>query len=236
MSEINSIESINLVSSPIIQTETNIKQFYNLEEEKMEDIFFLGSDVLLKKVSTLEDTLIKNRDLYIKQFDIYENEKTEYEKLIEKLKNTLTHKDNEINEHSTKNKETEEKLGIEKEEKTNLINEINSYKSKCEELNKIIENQKQEITELKEKKSFINSEINSKYEEAIKNFEEIKKKNIELEAKNNEYNIEIKNKNLENSNLNNKLNELSSKLEENSQNNINALVEGEVMRTKIEEL
>ena len=138
--------------------------------------------------------------------------------------------------HSNKKKETESSLVIEKEKNTNLINEINSYKSKFEELNKIIENQKQEITELKEKKSLINSEINSKYEESIKTIEEIKKQNIELESKNSKYKIEIQKKNLENTNLNTQLNDLNNKLEENSQNNINALVESEVLRTKIDEL
>ena len=236
MTEINSNNSSNIESSPLIQTETNLKIFENLEEEKIEDIFYFGTNVLIKKVLTLEDTLMKDRDMYNKQFDIYENEKNEYEKLIENLRNTLTNKDSEINDHSNKNKETEGSLVIEKEKNINLINEINSYKSKFEELNKIIENQKQEIIELKQKESIKNSEINSKYEEAIKTIEKIKNKNIELETKNKEYNIEIQKKNLENNDLNNQLNELNNKLEENSTNNINSLVESEVLRTKVDEL
>ena len=75
MTEINSINSSNIESSPLIQTETNLKIFENLEEEKIEDIFYFGTNVLIKKVLTLEDTLMKDRDMYNKQFDIYENEK-----------------------------------------------------------------------------------------------------------------------------------------------------------------
>ena len=48
--------------------------------------------------------------------------------------------------------------------------------------------------------------------------------------------MKYKKKNLENTNLNTQLNDLNNKLEENSQNNINALVESEVLRTKIDEL
>jgi hypothetical protein len=91
------------------------KRFDNLTFVKNEDIFLLGENVLNKKVTTLEDTLIKNRNMYAKQFDIYENEKSSYENLIEELKKKLSLKENEINETtSLLNKKSEEEISIEK--------------------------------------------------------------------------------------------------------------------------
>ena len=192
------------------------KRFDNLTFVKNEDIFLLGENVLNKKVTTLEDTLIKNRNMYAKQFDIYENEKSSYENLIEELKKKLSLKENEINETtSLLNKKSEEAISIEKKNIINLINEISSYKSKINDLNNIIEEQKKEINELKSNDSFNQSENNIKYENAIREIEEMKHQNKELMQNNIEFNSLLEKKNQENSYLNNQISALNLKVQEN---------------------
>ena len=192
------------------------KRFDNLTFVKNEDIFLLGENVLNKKVTTLEDTLIKNRNMYAKQFDIYENEKSSYENLIEELKKKLSLKENEINETtSLLNKKSEEAISIEKKNMINLINEISSYKSKINDLNNIIEEQKKEINELKSNDSFNQSENNIKYENAIREIEEMKHQNKELMQNNIEFNSLLEKKNQENSYLNNQISALNLKVQEN---------------------
>ena len=202
------------------------KRFDNLTFVKNEDIFLLGENVLNKKVTTLEDTLIKNRNMYAKQFDIYENEKSSYENLIEELKKKLSLKENEINETtSLLNKKSEEAISIEKKNIINLINEISSYKSKINDLNNIIEEQKKEINELKSNDSFNQSENNIKYENAIREIEEMKHQNKELMQNNIEFNSLLEKKNQENSYLNNQISALNLKVQENEYltNQINEL-------------
>ena len=202
------------------------KRFNNLTFVKNEDIFLLGENVLNKKVTTLEDTLIKNRNMYAKQFDIYENEKSSYEILIEELKKKLSLKENEINETtSLLNKKSEEAISIEKKNIINLINEISSYKSKINDLNNIIEEQKKEINELKSNDSFNQSENNIKYENAIREIEEMKHQNKELMQNNIEFNSLLEKKNQENSYLNNQISALNLKVQENEYltNQINEL-------------
>ena len=202
------------------------KRFDNLTFVKNEDIFLLGENVLNKKVTTLEDTLIKNRNMYAKQFDIYENEKSSYENLIEELKKKLSLKENEINETtSLLNKKSEEAISIEKKNMINLINEISSYKSKINDLNNIIEEQKKEINELKSNDSFNQSENNIKYENAIREIEEMKHQNKELMQNNIEFNSLLEKKNQENSYLNNQISALNLKVQENEYltNQINEL-------------
>ena len=202
------------------------KRFDNLTFVKNEGIFLLGENVLNKKVTTLEDTLIKNRNMYAKQFDIYENEKSSYENLIEELKKKLSLKENEINETtSLLNKKSEEAISIEKKNIINLINEISSYKSKINDLNNIIEEQKKEINELKSNDSFNQSENNIKYENAIREIEEMKHQNKELMQNNIEFNSLLEKKNQENSYLNNQISALNLKVQENEYltNQINEL-------------
>ncbi len=202
------------------------KRFDNLTFVKNEDIFLLGENVLNKKVTTLEDTIIKNRNMYAKQFDIYENEKSSYENLIEELKKKLSLKENEINETtSLLNKKSEEAISIEKKNIINLINEISSYKSKINDLNNIIEEQKKEINELKSNDSFNQSENNIKYENAIREIEEMKHQNKELMQNNIEFNSLLEKKNQENSYLNNQISALNLKVQENEYltNQINEL-------------
>ena len=219
------------------------KRFDNLTFVKNEDIFLLGENVLNKKVTTLEDTLIKNRNMYAKQFDIYENEKSSYENLIEELKKKLSLKENEINETtSLLNKKSEEAISIEKKNIINLINEISSYKSKINDLNNIIEEQKKEINELKSNDSFNQSENNIKYENAIREIEEMKHQNKELMQNNIEFNSLLEKKNQENSYLNNQISALNLKVQENEYltNQINALKlkvqENEYLTNQINEL
>ena len=219
------------------------KRFDNLTFVKNEDIFLLGENVLNKKVTTLEDTLIKNRNMYAKQFDIYENEKSSYENLIEELKKKLSLKENEINETtSLLNKKSEEAISIEKKNIINLINEISSYKSKINDLNNIIEEQKKEINELKSNDSFNQSENNIKYENAIREIEEMKHQNKELMQNNIEFNSLLEKKNQENSYLNNQISALNLKVQENEYltNQINALKlkvqENEHLTNQINEL
>ena len=202
------------------------KRFNNLTFVKNEDIFLLGENILNKKVTTLEDTIIKNRNMYAKQFDIYENEKSSYENLIEELKKKLSLKENEINETtSLLNKKSEEAISIEKKNIINLINEISSYKSKINDLNNIIEEQKKEINELKSNDSFNQSENNIKYENAIREIEEMKHQNKELMQNNIEFNSLLEKKNQENSYLNNQISALNLKVQENEYltNQINEL-------------
>ena len=202
------------------------KRFDNLTFVKNEDIFLLGENILNKKVTTLEDTIIKNRNMYAKQFDIYENEKSSYENLIEELKKKLSLKENEINETtSLLNKKSEEAISIEKKNIINLINEISSYKSKINDLNNIIEEQKKEINELKSNDSFNQSENNIKYENAIREIEEMKHQNKELMQNNIEFNSLLEKKNQENSYLNNQISALNLKVQENEYltNQINEL-------------
>ena len=192
------------------------KRFNNLTFVKNEDIFLLGENILNKKVTTLEDTIIKNRNMYAKQFDIYENEKSSYENLIEELKKKLSLKENEINETtSLLNKKSEEAISIEKKNIINLINEISSYKSKINDLNNIIEEQKKEINELKSNDSFNQSDNNIKDENAIREIEEMKHQNKELMQNNIEFNSLLEKKNQENSYLNNQISALNLKVQEN---------------------
>ena len=192
------------------------KRFDNLTFVKNEDIFLLGENILNKKVTTLEDTIIKNRNMYAKQFDIYENEKSSYENLIEELKKKLSLKENEINETtSLLNKKSEEAISIEKKNIINLINEISSYKSKIKDLNNIIEEQKKEINELKSNDSFNQSDNNIKDENAIREIEEMKHQNKELMQNNIEFNSLLEKKNQENSYLNNQISALNLKVQEN---------------------
>ena len=229
------------------------KRFNNLTFVKNEDIFLLGENILNKKVTTLEDTIIKNRNMYAKQFDIYENEKSSYEILIEELKKKLSLKENEINETtSLLNKKSEEAISIEKKNIINLINEISSYKSKINDLNNIIEEQKKEINELKSNDSFNQSENNIKYENAIREIEEMKHQNKELMQNNIEFNSLLEKKNQENEyltnqinalnlkvqeneHLTNQINELNLKVQENSKNE-SLMIESQGLKTKIIEL
>ena len=220
-----------MVDTDLLNINDNIdsigpKKFDNLTFVKNEDIFLLGENVLNKKVTTLEDTIIKNRNMYAKQFDIYENEKSSYEILIEELKKKLSLKENEINETtSLLNKKSEEAISIEKKNIINLINEISSYKSKINDLNNIIEEQKKEINELKSNDSFNQSENNIKYENAIREIEEMKHQNKELMQNNIEFNSLLEKKNQENSYLNNQISALNLKVQENEYltNQINEL-------------
>lgn len=247
-----------MVDTDLLNINDNIdsigpKKFDNLTFVKNEDIFLLGENILNKKVTTLEDTIIKNRNMYAKQFDIYENEKSSYEILIEELKKKLSLKENEINETtSLLNKKSEEAISIEKKNIINLINEISSYKSKINDLNNIIEEQKKEINELKSNDSFNQSENNIKYENAIREIEEMKHQNKELMQNNIEFNSLLEKKNQENSYLNNQIsalnlkvqenehltnqiNELNLKVQENSKNE-SLMIESQGLKTKIIEL
>ena len=177
-----------------------VNNINNLNNEIINEISFYlnGGDFLNKKITILEDTILKNSEMYNYVIDKYEKD----------LKNLREEIENINNQH---------KLEIEKltKEKDNVLNELSNLSSLKNNSQLEVEKLKKEINESKTKYDELlnNKNLLEKYANDYKskiNLENMKKNNeiLELKKKLDEYDMQLNKKTIENEQLNKTIDEL----------------------------
>jgi chromosome segregation ATPase len=161
--------------------------------------FFLsGGDFLQKKINILEETIMKNSEMYNFVIDKYEKDLKD---LKEEMENINKQHKLEI-----------ENLTKEKDNTLNQLNNLNSLKNngqlEIEKLKQEINNHKTKYEELLNTKNILEKESND-YKNKIGS-ENMKKNNeiLELKKKLDEYNIQLNKKGIENEQLKKTIDEL----------------------------
>ena len=187
------IKQIYIDSLPISQKNTNNSsnsfQVFSISKHNFN---LSGGDFLHKKIDILDETILKNREMYQKVFNDFENEIKNLKKTIEELKNehnefiTRMKKDHEIqinNILKDKNlNNTEDLIKLRNEKNTEIENLRKIMNEKETIKNKEIEEMEKKIREEKERRE---KEIE------LFNDDRIKRKN-EYDKKINELNYKIK--------------------------------------------
>lgn len=175
----------------------------NLSEIKEISLFLSGGDFLHKKIDILEETLLKNSEMYNFVIDKYEKDSKILKEEIENLK--------------IKHKTEIEKLTKELDNYKSQINDLSSLKNDnqtdIEKLKKELDNEKTKYNELLIIKNKIEKENNEN--KNIYNIQNEKKDNEIIELKKNidELKIQLNKKDIENNELKKLVDELKAQKE-----------------------
>ena len=143
--------------------------------------FFLsGGDFLHKKINILEETILKNSDMYNKVIEKYENQiknlKTQLQDELENMSKEKNNYMNEINSLSSMKNNTQSEI-------ENIRNELNNEKKKYSDLLNVKNRLEKEINDTKNSNDLKDKQNNSE-------ISELKRKIDELSGKLNNSNIE----------------------------------------------
>ena len=143
--------------------------------------FFLsGGNFLHKKINILEETILKNSEMYNKVIEKYENQiKNLKNQLKDELENMSKEKNNYMNEINSLSSMKNNNQG----EIDNIKNELNDQKKKYEDLLNVKNRLEKEISDTKNSNDLKNKQKNSE-------ISELKRKIDELIGKMNKLNIE----------------------------------------------
>ena len=172
---------------------------YNEKNVQVSEIsFFLsGGDFLHKKIEILDDTIIKNSEMYNSILDKREKEMAELKQSQIDLEEFNNQKDSEIEELKRKFEELNSEINKKNEENIQLKNELNNIiEQKGKEI-AILQKQLKDLTELKDQEiNKLNNQINNNNENKSIMEQEFEQFKISLHNKNQELieeNNELKN-------------------------------------------